>query len=122
MGEAAMPAPHYTGQRSKAMSRSCSCYSLMALTLMLAMLRDARPMTGPWSESTQRSPRSYSRKDHPMSTHSIPVGSAVLGRVLNANGEPIDHKGALDHAIHLPLYAPDAKSARAGTTPMRVLE
>jgi len=57
-----------------------------------------------------------------MSTHSIPVGSAVLGRVLNANGEPIDHKGALDHAIHLPLYAPDAKSARAGTTPMRVLE
>ena len=57
-----------------------------------------------------------------MSTHLIPVGSAVLGRVLNANGEPIDHKGTLDHAIHLPLYAPDAKSAGAETASLRVLE
>ena len=57
-----------------------------------AMLRDTRPMTGPLSERTQRSTHSYSRKDETMSTNSIPVGSAVLGRVLNANGEPIDHK------------------------------
>ena len=57
-----------------------------------------------------------------MSTNSIPVGSAVLGRVLNANGEPIDHKGNLADAVHVPHYALDAKSARAGTTSMRVLE
>ncbi len=57
-----------------------------------------------------------------MRTNSIPVGSAVLGRVLNANGEPIDHKGDLAHAMHLPLYAPDALSARADTTARRVLE
>jgi F-type H+-transporting ATPase subunit beta len=57
-----------------------------------------------------------------MSTNSIPVGSAVLGRVLNANGEPIDHKGSLDDAIHLPLYVPGALSARASTTSTRALE
>jgi len=57
-----------------------------------------------------------------MSTNSIPVGSAVLGRVLNANGEPIDHKGSLVDAVHVPLYALDATSARAGTTSTRVLE
>ena len=57
-----------------------------------------------------------------MSTNSLPVGSAVLGRVLNANGEPIDHKGSLDDAMHLPLYVPDALSARAGITSTRVLE
>jgi F-type H+/Na+-transporting ATPase subunit beta len=57
-----------------------------------------------------------------MSTNSIPVGSAVLGRVLNANGEPIDHKGSLDDAMHLPLYVLGALSARAGTTSMRALE
>lgn len=55
-----------------------------------------------------------------MNTNSIPVGSAVLGRVLNANGEPIDHKGDLVDAMHQPLYVPDAKSA--GTTSTRVLE
>lgn len=57
-----------------------------------------------------------------MQTNSIPVGSAVLGRVLNANGEPIDSKGSLVDAMHQPLYTPDAKSARAGTTATRVLE
>jgi len=46
-----------------------------------------------------------------MSTQTIPVGSAVLGRVLNANGEPIDHKGSLADAMHLPLYMPDTRSA-----------
>lgn len=57
-----------------------------------------------------------------MSTNSIPVGSAVLGRVLNANGEPIDSKGSLVDAMHQPLYTPDATSPRAGTTATRVLE
>src|SRR5215471_4528861 len=122
MGEAAMPALHCTGQHSKAMSRSCSCYSLTELTMMLAMLWDARPVTGLCSESISQSPRSYSRKDETMSTNSIPVGSSVLGRVLNANGEPIDHKGSLVDAVHVPLYALDATSARAGTTSTRVLE
>jgi len=57
-----------------------------------------------------------------MSTNAIPVGGAVLGRVLNANGEPIDRKGSLIDVVHVPLYAPDATSARAGTTSTRVLE
>lgn len=57
-----------------------------------------------------------------MSTNTIPVGSDVLGRVLNANGEPIDHKGSLADAMHQPLYVPEATSARAGTTSPRVLE
>ncbi len=55
-----------------------------------------------------------------MSTNSVPVGRAVLGRVLDANGEPIDHKGSLVDAMHMPLYVPDAK--RVGTTSIRVLE
>ena len=55
-----------------------------------------------------------------MSTNSVPVGSAVLGRVLNANGEPIDHKASLVDAMHVPLYVPDAKSV--GTPSIRVLE
>jgi F-type H+/Na+-transporting ATPase subunit beta len=57
-----------------------------------------------------------------MGTHSIPVGSANLGRVLNARGEPIDHQGSLDDTMHKPLYVPDAKNAGAETTSMRVFE
>jgi F-type H+/Na+-transporting ATPase subunit beta len=57
-----------------------------------------------------------------MSTNLIPVGSAVLGRVLNANGEPLDHKGSLEQTPHLPLYTPDALRARADTTSPRMLE
>ena len=56
---------------------------------------------------------SSSRKDTTMSTHSIPVGAALLGRVLNSNGEPIDHKGSLADAMHRPLYEPDTKRTRA---------
>ena len=41
-----------------------------------------------------------------MSTNMIPVGNAILGRILNAEGEPIDHKGDLDHVTPVPLYTP----------------
>lgn len=41
-----------------------------------------------------------------MSTNMIPVGNAILGRVLNTEGEPIDHKGDLDHVTRVPLYTP----------------
>jgi F-type H+/Na+-transporting ATPase subunit beta len=57
-----------------------------------------------------------------MSTHTIPVGSAVLGRILNANGEPTDHKGSLADAMHLPLYVPDLQHTRTGASSMRMLE
>ncbi len=58
-----------------------------------------------------------------MSTNMIPVGDAVLGRVLNARGEPIDHKGNLNHAPRIPLYAPNTPlSTGAGSTSTRVLE
>jgi F-type H+/Na+-transporting ATPase subunit beta len=57
-----------------------------------------------------------------MSTHSIPVGAALLGRVLNALGEPIDHKGSLADASHQPLFDPDTDRTRVETSSMRVLE
>jgi F0F1-type ATP synthase beta subunit len=67
---------------------------------------------------------SIPRKDHTMTTNTntIPVGQAVLGRVLNANGEPLDHKGDLDQATHQPLYTPDVLSTTASTVPRRLLE
>ncbi len=34
---------------------------------------------------------------------SIPVGEAMLGRVINPLGEPIDGKGAIETSIRLPL-------------------
>lgn len=57
-----------------------------------------------------------------MKTNNIPVGSAVLGRVINSNGKPIDHKGDLDHPTYLPLYTPDALNPDAHSTPIRLLE
>ncbi len=58
-----------------------------------------------------------------MSMNMIPVGNAVLGRVLNAKGEPIDDKGKLDYAPHASLfYAPDTLSAETSSTSPRMLE
>jgi F0F1-type ATP synthase beta subunit len=53
-----------------------------------------------------------------MSTHTIPVGSAVPGPILNANGEPVDQKGSLADAMHLP----DVQHTCTETSSMRVLE
>jgi F0F1-type ATP synthase beta subunit len=57
-----------------------------------------------------------------MNTNTVPVGKAVLGRVINANGEPLDHKGDLAQATRLPLYTPGILSTAASTTPLRLLE
>ena len=57
-----------------------------------------------------------------MSTQSIPVGAALLGRVLNSHGEPIDHKGRLADASLQPLYEPDTQRTKVETSSMRVLE
>ncbi len=58
-----------------------------------------------------------------MSTNMIPVGNAILGRVLNAAGEPIDHKGDLEHITRVPLYTPDAPlHTKADSTSTLMLE
>lgn len=57
-----------------------------------------------------------------MSTNMIPVGSAVLGRILNARGEPIDSKGELNHATLVPLYTPDTLNRETSSTAPRMLE
>jgi F-type H+-transporting ATPase subunit beta len=57
-----------------------------------------------------------------MSTQSIPVGAALLGRVLNSHGEPIDHKGRLADASLQPLYEPDTQRTKVETSSLRVLE
>lgn len=36
---------------------------------------------------------------------SIPAGSALLGRILNSEGEPVDQKGSLENVQRVPLYA-----------------
>lgn len=51
----------------------------------------------------------------------FPVGDAIVGRVLNANGEPIDRKGSLKHVPHLPLSTPEALS-KTPDIPTRFLE
>jgi F-type H+/Na+-transporting ATPase subunit beta len=38
--------------------------------------------------------------------NSFPVGTQILGRVLNSNGEPIDKKGPLVDVQYAPLYSP----------------
>jgi F-type H+-transporting ATPase subunit beta len=37
---------------------------------------------------------------------SVPVGSAVLGRVVNVLGEPIDNEGTIDSAVLNPIHRP----------------
>lgn len=51
----------------------------------------------------------------------LPAGEAILGRVLNASGQPIDHKGELEHVARLPLSTPEELSNIPGT-PVRLLE
>ena len=36
----------------------------------------------------------------------IPVGDALLGRVIDAAGEPVDGQGPIDAVIRLPLDRP----------------
>lgn len=52
---------------------------------------------------------------------SLPVGNALLGRVLNASGDPIDQKGRLENVTRLPLATPEALSRTIGM-PTRLLE
>lgn len=51
----------------------------------------------------------------------LPVGDAILGRVLNANGEPIDKKGDLENVTWVPLVTPETLSKTAAT-PTRLQE
>lgn len=51
----------------------------------------------------------------------LPVGNAILGRVLNASGEPIDHKGSLENVPRTPLATPEALS-HTTDMPTRLLE
>ena len=57
-----------------------------------------------------------------MKTNTIPVGNKVLGRVINANGEALDHKGDLDQTTYRPLYTPDQLGSTTETIPVRLLE
>jgi F0F1-type ATP synthase beta subunit len=57
-----------------------------------------------------------------MNTNTIPVGTTVLGRVINANGAPLDHKGELEHTTYQPLYTPDVLKATAPIISTRLLE
>lgn len=36
----------------------------------------------------------------------IPVGTGLFGRVIKANGEPVDNKGVLENVQHMPLIVP----------------
>jgi F-type H+-transporting ATPase subunit beta len=51
----------------------------------------------------------------------LPVGDAILGRVLNANGEPIDKKDTLENATRVPLARAEALSKTQGA-PTSLLE
>lgn len=56
-----------------------------------------------------------------MKTSTLPASDAILGRVLNANGEPIDHKGSLENVTRLPLSTLEDLAKTTGTSP-RLLE
>lgn len=46
----------------------------------------------------------------------VPVGTAILGRIMNVLGEPIDGEGAIETESHLPIHrAPPAFSEQATT-------
>ncbi len=51
----------------------------------------------------------------------FPVGSQVLGRVLNSTGEPLDDKGTLASATRVPLYTQNTASTETNT-PQRFFE
>jgi F-type H+-transporting ATPase subunit beta len=51
----------------------------------------------------------------------LPAGDGILGRVFNANGEPIDKKGDLENVTRVPLATPETLSKTAAT-PTRLQE
>ena len=56
-----------------------------------------------------------------MNTPSLPAGNALLGRVLNASGEPIDRKGTLEGLARLPFSTPESL-AHTASSPAHLLE
>lgn len=51
----------------------------------------------------------------------LPVGDAILGRVFNTNGEPIDQGDRLENASRVPLATPELLS-KTTSAPVRLLE
>ena len=51
----------------------------------------------------------------------LPGGKVILGRVLNANGEPIDQKGSVENATRLLLSTPE-ELTKTVNAPVRMLE
>jgi F0F1-type ATP synthase beta subunit len=87
------------------------------------MFRDALLMNGPLQRAWHnRYMLALVERILPMSPQSIPVGAALLGRILNSHGEPIDHKGRLADASLQPLYEPDTQRTKIETSYMCVLE
>jgi F-type H+-transporting ATPase subunit beta len=121
--EAAMAALHCTWPRLKAELRSCRSCSLTEQTLRRAMFWDALLMNGPLQRVWRnRYMLPLVERILAMSTQPIPVGAALLGRVLNSNGEPIDHKDMLADASLRPLYEPDTQRTKVEPSSMGVLE
>src|ERR1051326_778074 len=56
-----------------------------------------------------------------MKTDTVPAGAEILGRVLNALGEPIDRRGSLENAPRLPIATPETL-AKTATHSMLLLE
>jgi F-type H+-transporting ATPase subunit beta len=57
-----------------------------------------------------------------MNNATFPVGPGVLGRVINAQGEPIDNKGAIEQAQRVPLYTPSGASGAKDASALQLLE
>jgi F-type H+-transporting ATPase subunit beta len=46
----------------------------------------------------------------------MPVGKATLGRILNVTGEPVDEKGPVDAARHVPIHKAPPRLEDQSTT------
>jgi F-type H+/Na+-transporting ATPase subunit beta len=47
----------------------------------------------------------------------VPVGDAVMGRVLDVTGSPVDERGPIEAATHYPIHRPPPSLAEQSTSP-----